>query len=78
MLEKHGFYRAMDISNRTVAKTSELKVDTGKDDLYVYRVLCQEVGETMVTLEVGNKPKQAKNAVSLSVACGGILAVVRS
>ncbi|CAG7817186.1 unnamed protein product [Allacma fusca] len=76
LLEKHGFYRTITVANVTVARATEIKTDTGKDDLYVYTVLCQEIGQTSVVLEVGNKQKQSnknsrpiRRAADVTVIC---------
>ncbi|ODM96783.1 hypothetical protein Ocin01_09896 [Orchesella cincta] len=66
LLEKHaGFERKLTVQNETVALQREVKLDEGaKDDLYVYEVICREVGTTEVAFSIGNtKSSATENAV---------------
>lgn len=58
------FTRKIMVGNSTVAKVAELEHRQIKDDLYIYEVVCHEVGQTLVTLEIGNS-RETKDRVSL-------------
>jgi hypothetical protein len=65
LLEKpSGFVKTLKIENDAVASQTPVKVGTGlKDDVYVYEVLCREIGETDAVFQIGNS-KVTESAVS--------------
>jgi nuclear pore complex protein Nup210 len=56
LLEKHsGFQKTLTIENRTVASNRPIKLASGlKDDVYVFEVICKEIGETDAIFQIGN------------------------
>jgi len=66
LLEKSsGFSKTLEIKNATVASNTYVKVASGlRDDIYVYEVLCREIGETEAVFSIGNS-KLTEQTVSV-------------
>lgn len=56
LLEKHsGFQKSLEILNETVAAYRALKSSSGlKDDVYIFEVVCKEIGVTDAVFKIGN------------------------
>lgn len=56
-LLENGFFRRLHIENDTVAQGYEFKskpVQSAQDELYIYEVICREIGETYAIMETGS------------------------
>jgi len=62
------------VANKTVTQVFEVKDRDLKDDLYIYEVVCHQVGQTLVTLEIGNS-LESNVRVSPNVKCNYLMRI---